>query len=138
LNQITSLSFDLNSILFVDGTPYDHQCPRFTVDVIDGVMPQWSHLWAIIAALENLVSIKVFLRDPGSPEWDDKQCLFLSESVILGPLWKVKSKMEVFELDVPWCFTDDRHPWPGKQIVRDAPFNLIRRGITDMSILFGR
>ncbi|TVY80821.1 hypothetical protein LSUE1_G004010 [Lachnellula suecica] len=123
LNQITCLDFDMDSIIRVDGTPYDHQCPRYTVYWIDGVKPQWSHVWSIIAAMDNLMGLKVILQDPGFPEWSGMQCLCVHESDILAPLLHVKRKLDFFEVDVPWVSL--KHT----SISPDAPFRLTRRGI---------
>ncbi|PMD32648.1 hypothetical protein L207DRAFT_518544 [Hyaloscypha variabilis F] len=134
LSHITSLTFDLKSILRVGGTPYDHQCPRFTVHWIDdSVESQWSHVWDVIASMDNLTAVKVFLQDPGFPEWDGMQCLCLLEKEILRPLWKVKRCLEVFEMDVPWV---DTSSWGSMKfyqaITEGARFNLTRRGINPM------
>ncbi|TVY91345.1 hypothetical protein LAWI1_G003657 [Lachnellula willkommii] len=130
LSRITSLTFDLNSILLVGGTPYDHQCPRFTIYWTDGVEAQWSHVWSIIAAMDNLTELKVFLQDPGSPEWDGMQCLCLRERALLAPLRKVKRRLAVFEMDVPWVDTSSWGSLKSSQpITQGAPFNLTRRGI---------
>lgn len=130
LSHIMSLTFDLNSILYVSSTPYDHQCPRFTVDCVDGVMPQWSYFWSIIAAMESLTELRVFLQDPGFPEWDGMQCLCLLEKEILAPLWKVKRKLKVFEMDVPWVDTSSWSSLKFSQpITQGSPFNLTKRGI---------
>ena len=129
LSQIKSLSFDLNSILRVDGTPYDHQCPRFTVNWIDGVEALWSHVWSIIAAMDNLTDVKVFLQNPGFPEWEGIECLCLPEREILAPLFKVNRDLKVFDMNVPWI---DSSSWTSlrtsQPVVQDASFNLIRRG----------
>jgi len=130
LSHVTSLTFDLRSILRVDGTPYDHQCPRFTVHWVNGVEAQWSHVWNIIAAMDNLIEVKVFLQDPGFPEWDGMQCLCLPEREILAPLWKVKRRLKVFDMNVPWVDTSSWASLNSSQpIVQEAPFNLIRRGV---------
>jgi hypothetical protein len=121
----------------MDGDPYDHQCPRFTVHWADGVKPQWSHVWDIVAAMENLAELKVFLQDPGFPEWDGMQCLCLPESEILAPLWKVKLRLRVFEIDVPWVDTSSWESLKSSQPVTEgAPFNLTWRGISSIASLY--
>jgi hypothetical protein len=133
LSRITSLTFDLNSIIYLDGTPFDHQCPRYTVERVDGVKPQWSHAWNIIAAMDNLTELRVFLQDPGIPEFNGMQCLLMpdTEGEILAPLWKVKRRLRVFEMNVPWVDTSSWDSMESFQpVIQSAPFNLTRRGIT--------
>jgi len=55
--------------------------------------------------MDNLIELKVFLQDPGFPEWDGMQCVCLPEREILAALWKVKRRLKVFEMDVPWVDT---------------------------------
>ncbi|KAE8448683.1 hypothetical protein EG329_008898 [Mollisiaceae sp. DMI_Dod_QoI] len=133
LSRITCLTFDLNSILRVDGDPYQHQCPRFTVHWVDGVEPQWSHVWDIIAAMDNLIELKVFLQDPGFPKWERMQCLCLPEREILAPLRKVKRRLRIFEVDVPWVDTSSWVSLKSSQpVMEGAMFNLTRRGISPL------
>ncbi|KUJ23845.1 uncharacterized protein LY89DRAFT_776072 [Mollisia scopiformis] len=130
LSQITSLTFDLNSILRVGGDPYDHQAPRFTIIWVDGVEAQWPHVWSIIAAMDNLMELNVFLQDPGFPEWDGMQCLCLFEREILSPLGKIKKRLRVFEMNVPWVDISSWDRFENRQPVTEgALFNLTRRGI---------
>jgi hypothetical protein len=139
LSQITALTFNLDSILSVWGTPYDHQCPRFTVGFIDGVKPQWACLWSIVAAMENLVSIQVFLEDPGAQEWAGMQCLLpFNELEYLEPLWAVATKLRVFEISVPWFNRWNSPPSQEQSFVQATPFKIIRRGISDISTLYNR
>jgi hypothetical protein len=78
-----------------------------------------------------LIELKVFLQDPGFPEWDGMQCLCLSEREILAPLWEVKRTLGVFEMDVPWVDTSSWDSLKSSQpITQGAPFNLTRKGIT--------
>lgn len=131
LSRITALAFDLNSVIFMDGNPYDFQCPLYSVYWIEGVQPQWSNVWEIIAAMDNLTKLEVFLQDPGSPEWDGLQCLCIPQAEILSPLWKVKREMTTFEMNVPWVDTSSWSSLRWSQPVTQggAPFNLTRRGI---------
>lgn len=80
--------------------------------------------------MDNLIELKVFLQDPGFPEWDGMQCLCLPEGEILAPLLKVKRRLRVFEMDVPWVDTSSWESLKSSQpITQGAPFNLTRRGI---------
>jgi hypothetical protein len=80
--------------------------------------------------MDNLIELKVFLEDPGFPEWDGMQCVCLPEREILAALWKVKRRLRVFEMDVPWVDTSSWGSLRSSQpIMQGAPFNLTRRGI---------
>jgi hypothetical protein len=89
------------------------------------VEPQWSHVWNIIAAMDNLIELKVFLQDPGFPEWDGMQCICCVEKDMLAPLWKVKRRLRVFEMNVPWVDLGKHY----HAITEEAPFSLRRIGI---------
>jgi len=84
--------------------------------------------------MDNLIELKVFLQDPGFPEWDGMQCLCLPEREILAALWKVKRRLRVFEMDVPWVDTSSWGSLKSSQpITQGAPFNLTRRGINPIA-----
>lgn len=86
--------------------------------------------------MDNLEELNVFLQDPSSPEWDDRQCycLCLASGEIIAPLWKVKRGLRVFEVDVPWTDTSSwEYMESSTPITEGAPFNLTERGITPVA-----
>jgi hypothetical protein len=92
-------------------------------------------MWSIIAALPNLITLNVFLEDPGESEWGGHQCLCVppTDSDVLLPLRKVKQKLKVFEMSVPWVDTSSWLSMENSQPdLEGVGFKLIKRGIKEL------